>query len=116
VTQTLLRYFGFCLRSRKRFGAHPEVTLLLPAGDALQAQDRVLFDRLVIRSEHSKTLRKTLEKPTSEDKSDELVDFVYIRMFVSQLLKRIEDDPLNPKYLLTVPRVGYRFNEQPIGN
>jgi two-component system KDP operon response regulator KdpE len=40
-------------------------------------------------------------------------DFVYIRMFVSQLRKKIEDDPLDPKYLLTVPRVGYRFDDQP---
>ena len=38
-------------------------------------------------------------------------DSVYIRMFVSQLRRKIEDDPLNPKYLLTVPRVGYRFND-----
>jgi two-component system KDP operon response regulator KdpE len=43
-------------------------------------------------------------------------EFVYIRMFVSQLRKKIEDDPLNPKYLLTVPRVGYRFNEQETKN
>jgi two-component system KDP operon response regulator KdpE len=40
-------------------------------------------------------------------------DFVYIRMFVSQLRKKIEEDPLNPKYLLTVPRVGYRFDDRP---
>jgi two-component system KDP operon response regulator KdpE len=40
-------------------------------------------------------------------------DFVYIRMFVSQLRKKIEDDPLDPKYLLTVPRVGYRFDDRP---
>ena len=43
-------------------------------------------------------------------------DSVYIRMFVSQLRKKIEDDPLNPKYLLTVPRVGYRFDDLPIEN
>ncbi|MGA3049023.1 MAG: response regulator transcription factor [Terracidiphilus sp.] len=41
---------------------------------------------------------------------------VYIRMFVSQLRRKIEDDPLNPTYLVTVPRFGYRFNEQPIQN
>lgn len=41
-------------------------------------------------------------------------EFVYIRMFVSQLRRKIEDDPLNPTYLLTVSRFGYRFNEQPI--
>lgn len=41
-------------------------------------------------------------------------DSVYIRMFVSQLRRKIEDDPLDPKYLLTVPRVGYRFDDQPM--
>jgi two-component system, OmpR family, KDP operon response regulator KdpE len=39
-------------------------------------------------------------------------DFVYLRIYVSQLRKKIEDDPLNPKYILTVPRVGYRFDAQ----
>jgi len=37
-------------------------------------------------------------------------DFVYLRIYVSQVRKKIEDDPLSPKYILTVPRVGYRFN------
>jgi two-component system KDP operon response regulator KdpE len=39
-------------------------------------------------------------------------DFVYLRIYVSQLRKKIEDDPLSPKYILTVPSVGYRFNAQ----
>ncbi|MEO6924596.1 MAG: response regulator transcription factor, partial [Bryocella sp.] len=33
----------------------------------------------------------------------------YLRTFVRQLRKKIEDDPSNPKYLLTDPYVGYRF-------
>lgn len=37
-------------------------------------------------------------------------DFVYLRICVSQLRKKIEDDPLSPRYILTVPAVGYRFN------
>lgn len=36
----------------------------------------------------------------------------YLRTYIGQLRKKIEDDPLNPKYLLTVPYVGYRFNLQ----
>jgi two-component system KDP operon response regulator KdpE len=43
----------------------------------------------------------------------------YLRTFVRQLRKKIEDDPSNPKYLLTDPYVGYRFAEFPgsdIGN
>jgi two-component system KDP operon response regulator KdpE len=35
----------------------------------------------------------------------------YLRTFVRQLRKKIEDDPQNPKYLLTDAYVGYRFNE-----
>ncbi len=33
----------------------------------------------------------------------------YLRTFVRQLRKKIEDDPSNPKYLLTDMYVGYRF-------
>jgi len=36
----------------------------------------------------------------------------YLRTFVRQLRKKIEDDPRNPKYLLTDAYVGYRFREQ----
>lgn len=34
----------------------------------------------------------------------------YLRTFMRQLRKKIEDDPANPKYLLTDSHVGYRFN------
>jgi two-component system KDP operon response regulator KdpE len=34
----------------------------------------------------------------------------YLRVFVGQLRKKIEIDPSSPKYLLTEPWVGYRFN------
>lgn len=37
----------------------------------------------------------------------------YLRTFVRQLRKKIEDDPRNPQYLLTDAYVGYRFNEPP---
>ena len=35
----------------------------------------------------------------------------YLRTFIRQLRKKIEDDPGNPRYLLTDAYVGYRFNE-----
>lgn len=38
----------------------------------------------------------------------------YLRTFIRQLRKKIEDDPSHPKYLLTDPYVGYRFAESPI--
>lgn len=33
----------------------------------------------------------------------------YLRVFISQLRHKIEDDPLRPVYILTEPGVGYRF-------
>jgi two-component system KDP operon response regulator KdpE len=37
----------------------------------------------------------------------------YLRTFVRQLRKKIEDDPRHPHYLLTDAYIGYRFNEHP---
>jgi two-component system, OmpR family, KDP operon response regulator KdpE len=33
----------------------------------------------------------------------------YLRVFISQLRHKIEDNPLRPNYILTVPGIGYRF-------
>jgi two-component system KDP operon response regulator KdpE len=33
----------------------------------------------------------------------------YLRVFIGQLRKKIEPDPSAPKYLLTDPWIGYRF-------
>jgi two-component system KDP operon response regulator KdpE len=35
----------------------------------------------------------------------------YLRTFVRQVRMKIEDDPANPKYLLTESHIGYRFCE-----
>jgi two-component system, OmpR family, KDP operon response regulator KdpE len=39
----------------------------------------------------------------------------YLRTFVRQLRKKIEDDPANPAYLLTDIQVGYRFRKKDAG-
>jgi len=33
----------------------------------------------------------------------------YIRTFITQLRRKIEDDPSNPRFIVTEPRIGYRF-------
>jgi two-component system KDP operon response regulator KdpE len=35
----------------------------------------------------------------------------YLRTFVHQLRKKLEDAPSSPEYLLTEPYFGYRFRE-----
>ena len=36
-----------------------------------------------------------------------------LRVLISQLRKMIESDPEHPRYILTEPRVGYRFESSP---
>jgi two-component system KDP operon response regulator KdpE len=50
---------------------------------------------------------KLLQTVWGPDYGDELA---YLHVFVNQIRKKIEEDPGNPKYLLTELRVGYRFH------
>jgi two-component system KDP operon response regulator KdpE len=36
----------------------------------------------------------------------------YLRVFIGQLRRKIETDPSNPRYILTEPWIGYRFNAE----
>ena len=38
----------------------------------------------------------------------------YLRVFVSQVRRKIEEDPLRPNFILTEPGVGYRFVQSPL--
>lgn len=38
----------------------------------------------------------------------------YLRVFVSQLRKKIESDPAHPRFIVTEPWVGYRFANPPL--
>ena len=51
-----------------------------------------------------KTLLGAVWGEASEDQSE------YLRVFVGQLRKKLESDPSNPRYFVTEPWVGYRFN------
>ena len=59
-------------------------------------------------SNHGKVLthRELLNNVWGPEYGDEAE---YVRVFVNQLRHKIEDDPSNPQYILTEPRVGYRF-------
>ncbi len=50
--------------------------------------------------------RKLLQTIWGPDYGDQVE---YLRVFVSQLRKKIEPDPSHPRYILTEPWVGYRF-------
>jgi two-component system KDP operon response regulator KdpE len=53
---------------------------------------------------------KLLQAVWGPDYGDEVE---YLRVFVNRLRKKIESDPSNPRYLLTVPRVGYQLQVPP---
>jgi len=68
------------------------------------------FDLLLYLAKHRGkvvTHRKVLAEiwgPNSTEQPE------YLRVFVGQLRKKIEVDPSSPKYLMTEPWVGYRFD------
>jgi two-component system KDP operon response regulator KdpE len=37
----------------------------------------------------------------------------YLRVFVGQLRKKIEPNPAEPRYIITEPWIGYRFDPGP---
>jgi two-component system, OmpR family, KDP operon response regulator KdpE len=44
---------------------------------------------------------------------DSVLQTEYLRVFVGQLRKKIEPDPAEPRYILTEPWIGYRFDPGP---
>ena len=54
------------------------------------------------------TYRKLLSSIWGAEFGDQIQ---YLRTYMRQLRKKIEDDPGHPQYLLTEPFVGYRFRE-----
>jgi two-component system, OmpR family, KDP operon response regulator KdpE len=67
------------------------------------------FDLLVYLAKHAgkvvthRTLLTAIWGANSSEQPE------YLRVFVGQLRKKIESDPSSPKYLLTEPWIGYRF-------
>lgn len=65
-----------------------------------------LLLNLAKRSDKVITHRELLKAVWGNEYSEERE---YLRVFISQLRRKIEDNPLNPTYILTEPGVGYRF-------
>src|SRR5436190_8557396 len=68
------------------------------------------FDLFVYFARHpSKVItHRTLLEAVWGEASQEQPE--YLRVFMGQLRKKLEPDPSNPRYLVTEPWVGYRFN------
>ncbi len=65
-----------------------------------------LLHYLAINQGRVITHRELLRKIWGPEYGDERE---YLRVFVSQIRKKLEPDPARPVYILTEPRIGYRF-------
>ena len=70
------------------------------------------FDLFVYMARHPNRVitHRTLLEAVWGEASQEQPE--YLRVFMGQLRKKLEPDPSNPRYLVTEPWVGYRFNPQ----
>src|ERR1700704_3493735 len=68
------------------------------------------FDLFVYMARHPNRVitHRTLLEAVWGEASQEQPE--YLRVFMGQLRKKLESDPSNPRYLVTEPWVGYRFN------
>jgi two-component system KDP operon response regulator KdpE len=68
------------------------------------------FDLFVYMARHPNRVlpHRTLLGAVWGEASEEQPE--YLRVFMGQLRKKLEADPSNPRYLVTEPWVGYRFN------
>ena len=86
-----------------------EVTLFLVTFAALGLDKaRVLLGRATRRWTSAELTHRTLLEAVWGEASQEQPE--YLRVFMGQLRKKLEPDPSNPRYLVTEPWVGYRFN------
>ena len=86
----------------------PERRLLLKGGRPVHLTPKE-FDLLLY-------LMSNADKPVTHERLLKSVwgveyqgELEYLRTFVRQIRKKIEDDPSEPRYLLTHPYIGYRF-------
>jgi two-component system KDP operon response regulator KdpE len=85
--------------SRRQVTAHGQEVRLTP-------KEFDLLQYLLSNADKPVTHRKLLQTIWGPDYGGEVE---YLRVFVSQLRKKIERDPAHPRFILTEPWVGYRF-------
>lgn len=85
--------------SRRQVIAHGQEVRLTP-------KEFDLLQYLLSNVDKPVTHRKLLQTIWGPDYGGEVE---YLRVFVSQLRKKIERDPAHPRFILTEPWVGYRF-------
>ncbi len=79
----------------------------------LTPTEYLLLQQLVANSDKVLTHGMLLKKVWGDDYSTEKE---YLRVFIGRLRRKIEPDPNNPKYIMTIPGVGYHFITAPNGN
>jgi len=83
-----------------RDGSPPEAVRLTPT------EWRIL--EILVRNAGRLVTRQTLLREIWG--SEHVTDTGYLRLYLSQLRKKLEPDPSAPRFLLTEPGMGYRFD------
>jgi len=81
--------------------------MLKDAPIKLTPTEYTLLEQLVTRPDTVLSHRELLSSVWGAEYRDETE---YLRVYVGRLRRKIEDDPANPRYILTEPGVGYRFD------
>jgi two-component system, OmpR family, KDP operon response regulator KdpE len=95
----------------RRSGAESEVEVFDARGQEVRLTPKE-FELFVYMARHPNRVitHRTLLEAVWGEASQEQPE--YLRVFMGQLRKKLEPDPSNPRYLVTEPWVGYRFNPQ----
>jgi two-component system, OmpR family, KDP operon response regulator KdpE len=94
-----------------QFKAEPEQRRISVHGRELHLTPKEYDLLMFFIANHSKVLtHRTILSSVWGSNSTEQSE--YLRVFVAQLRKKIEKDPRSPRYLVTEPWIGYRFNPE----
>ncbi len=94
-----------------QFKAEPEQRRISVRGRELHLTPKEYDLLMFFIANHGKVLtHRTILSSVWGSNSTEQSE--YLRVFVAQLRKKIEKDPRSPRYLVTEPWIGYRFNPE----